>query len=118
MAADTKDHHDNDVALSTAAGLGAGSASAAELPVVETDVEVTTPDGSCDAVFIRPAAGSHPGVLIWADGIGLRPAMRDIGKRLAAEGYSVLIPNPFYRSVKAPVFDASFSFENPADLAK
>jgi carboxymethylenebutenolidase len=91
---------------------------ALELPVVETGVEIATPDGACDAVFIHPAAGSHPGVLIWADGMGLRPAMRDIGKRLAAEGYSVLIPNPFYRSLKAPVFDSSFSFHNPADLAR
>jgi carboxymethylenebutenolidase len=119
MADDTKDHHNHDVALSAAAGLGAaGSASAAELPVVETDVEIVTPDGASDAVFIHPATGSHPGVLIWADGVGLRPAMRDLGKRLAAEGYSVLIPNPFYRSAKAPVFDSSFSFQNPADLAK
>jgi carboxymethylenebutenolidase len=86
--------------------------------VVETDVEIKTPDGACDAVFIHPAIGSHAGVLVWADGVGLRPAMRDIGKRLAAEGYSVLIPNPFYRSAKAPVFDASFSFGNPADMAR
>jgi carboxymethylenebutenolidase len=89
-----------------------------ELPVVETSIEIITPDGACDAVFTHPATGSHPGVLIWADALGLRPALRDIGKRLAAEGYSVLIPNPFYRSAKAPVFDASFSFHNPADMAK
>src|SRR6202167_2516988 len=119
MADDTKGHHNNDVALSGAAGLAAaGSASSPELPVVEPGVEIVTPDGACDAVFIHPATGSHPGVLIWADGLGLRPAMRDIGKRLAAEGYSVLIPNPFYRSAKAPVFDASFNFQNPADMAK
>ena len=86
--------------------------------VFETDVEIKTPDGVCDAVFIHPATGSHAGVLVWADGVGLRPAMRDIGKRLAADGYAVLVPNPFYRAAKAPVFDASFSFQNPADLAK
>jgi carboxymethylenebutenolidase len=86
--------------------------------VLETDLEIKTPDGVCDAVFIRPATGSHAGVLVWADGVGLRPAMRDIGKRLAADGYAVLVPNPFYRAAKAPVFDASFSFQNPADLAK
>ena len=85
--------------MSVAAGLvaAAGSASAAELPVVETNVEIKTPDGTCDAAFIHPTTGSHPGVLIWPDAFGLRPSMRDIGKRLAAEGYSVLVPNPFYR---------------------
>ena len=110
------------VTLSVAAGLAvaAGSASGAELPVVETNVQVTTPDGVCDAAFIHPSSGSHAGVLIWPDAFGLRPSMRDIGKRIAAEGYSVLVPNPFYRVAKAPVIQdtASFSFQNPADMAK
>src|SRR5713226_3737953 len=109
------------VALSVAAGLAAteGSAEAAGLEVVETDVEIKTPDGTCDAAFIHPKTGSHPGVLIWPDAFGLRPSMRDIGKRLAAEGYSVLVPNPFYRVSKAPFTDASnFNFQNPADMAK
>jgi carboxymethylenebutenolidase len=107
---------------SVAAGLAAAatSASAAELPVVEQHVEIKTPDGTCDAVFIHPATGSHPAVLIWPDAFGLRPSMRDIGQRLAAEGYSVLVPNPFYRLAKAPVIQdpSSFSFQNPADMAK
>ena len=86
--------------------------------LAETNIEIKTPDGTCDAVFIHPATGSYPGSLVWADGPGLRRAMRDIGKRLAAEGSSVLVPNPFYRSAKAPVFDASFNFENQADRAR
>src|ERR1700694_146224 len=108
------------VALSVAAGLGAasGSASAAALPVVETEVTIKTPDGMCDAAFIHPTTGAHPGVLIWTDAFGLRPAMRDIGKRLAAEGYSVLVPNPFYRVAKAPVFDNVSSFNFQTDMAK
>ncbi len=110
------------IALSVAAGLAAatGSAFAAALPVVETDVTIKTPDGTCDAAFIHPQTGSHPGVLIWTDAFGLRPSMRDIGKRIAAEGYSVLVPNPFYRVAKAPVIvdAASFDFKNPADMAK
>src|SRR6202162_2918272 len=105
------------VALSVAAGLAApaGSAEAAGLEVVETDVEIKTPDGTCDAAFIHPKTGSHPGVLIWPDAFGLRPSMRDIAKRIAAEGYSVLVPNPFYRLAKAPVFGdiSTFSFANP-----
>ena len=110
------------VTLSLAAGLAvaAGAASAAGLPVAETNVEVQTPDGICDAVFIHPTTAAHPGVVIWPDAFGLRPAMRDIGKRIAAEGYSVLVPNPFYRSAKAPVFDdaSKFNFQDPADMAK
>jgi carboxymethylenebutenolidase len=108
-------------ALSVAAGLAAtaGPAGAAELDVVEIDVEIKTPDGTCDAAFIHPKAGSYPGVLIWPDAFGLRPAMRGIGKRIAAEGYSVLVPNPFYRVARAPFSTASnFSFQNPDDMAK
>ena len=110
------------VALTVAAGLAAAatSVSAAELPVVEQNVEIKTADGTCDAVFIHPTTGSHPAVLVWPDAFGLRPSMRDIGKRIAAEGYSVLVPNPFYRVAKAPVFQdpSSFSFQNQADMAK
>jgi carboxymethylenebutenolidase len=124
------DHNTNDellsnlprrefVAMSVAAGLAAaGSASGAGLPLVETDVEIKMPDGTCDAAFIHPSTGSHPGVLVWTDALGLRPSMRDIAKRIAADGYSVLVPNPFYRTAKAPVFDSSFSFQNQADMAK
>jgi carboxymethylenebutenolidase len=112
------------VALSLAAGVAASaatrSARAANLPVAENDVTIKTPDGTCDASFIHPTTGKHPGVLIWADAFGLRPSMRDIGKRIAAEGYSVLVPNPFYRTAKAPVFNdvASFNFQNQEDRAK
>jgi carboxymethylenebutenolidase len=109
------------VALSVAAGLAATAASAspAGLEVVETDVEIKTPDGTSDATFIHPKSGAHPGVLIWPDAFGLRPSMRDMGKRIAAEGFSVLVPNPFYRVSKAPFTTASnFSFSNPADRAK
>src|SRR5580704_7191342 len=98
------------VALSVAAGLAAASASSAEaagLEVVETDVEIKTPDGTCDAAFFHPKGGSHAGVLIWTDAFGLRPSLRAMGKRLAAEGYSVLVPNPFYRVAKDPFTDAS-----------
>jgi carboxymethylenebutenolidase len=106
------------VALSVAA-VTAGSAAAAGLEVTETNVEIKTPDGICDAAFIHPKTGSHAGVLIWPDAFGLRPSMREIAKRLAAEGYSVLVPNPFYRLGKAPFSDASsFNFQNADDMAK
>jgi carboxymethylenebutenolidase len=108
------------VGLSLGTGLAAAAvASAAEPDVVEINVEIKTPDGTCDAAFIHPKSGSHAGVLVWPDAFGLRPATRDIGKRLAAAGYSVLVPNPFYRVSKAPFTDASgFDFQNPADMAK
>jgi carboxymethylenebutenolidase len=105
------------VAASVAAGLGAATGRAAAL--VETDVAVKTPDGLCDAVFIHPAKGAHPGVLVWPDSGSLRPVFREIGRRLAGEGYSVLVPNHLYRAAKAPVFDESFNpAQNPADREK
>ena len=70
--------------------------------VVESDVNVTTPDGTADCYFVHPASGTAPGVLLWPDIFGLRPAMRQMGKRLAESGYSVLVVNPFYRIKKAP----------------
>jgi len=72
------------------------------LAVTESDVDIKTPDGTCDAYFVHPATGTAPAVLIWPDIFGLRPAFRQMGKRLAESGYSVLVVNPFYRAKKAP----------------
>ena len=87
--------------------LGAGVAMllpqvANAVTVTESDVEITTPDGTADAYFVRPATGTAPAILIWPDIFGLRPAFRQMGKRLAESGYSVLVVNPFYRTKKAP----------------
>src|SRR4029453_14801256 len=111
------------VAMSIAAGRAApprGRAGPADLPVTETNVEIKMAEGVCDAAFIHPTTGSHPGVLIWPDAFGLRPAMRDIGRGGAGEGYLVLVPNPLYRLAKAPVIQdtSNFSFSNPTDMAK
>src|SRR6187397_914817 len=73
--------------------------------VTESDVMVTTPDGTADCYFVRPASGTAPGVLMWPDIFGLRPAFRQMGKRLAESGYAVLVVNPFYRTKKAPTAD-------------
>ena len=70
--------------------------------VADAEVTITTPDGSCDAYFVHPATGTAAAVLLWPDIFGLRPAMRQMGKRLAESGYSVLVVNPFYRTKKAP----------------
>jgi carboxymethylenebutenolidase len=74
--------------------------------VTESDVTVTTPDGTADCYFVHPASGATAGVLIWPDIFGLRPAFRQMGKRLAESGYSVLVVNPFYRTKKAPTAEA------------
>ena len=73
--------------------------------VTESDVNVTTPDGTADCYFVHPASGAAAGVLVWPDIFGLRPAFRQMGKRLAESGYSVLVVNPFYRTKKAPTAD-------------
>jgi carboxymethylenebutenolidase len=70
--------------------------------VAEREVTITTADGTCDAYFVAPTAGAAPGVLMWPDVFGLRPAFRQMGRRLAESGYSVLVVNPFYRQKKAP----------------
>ncbi len=111
--------HRRDFVASVAAGIAAAGVSpAAGLPLVETNVEIKTPDGTCDAAFIHPASGTHPGVLIWTDAFGLRPSMREIGKRIAAEGYSVLVPNPFYRVSKSPQFEDASTVDFARDRGK
>jgi len=99
--------------------LGAGLVSllprgAAAADVTETEVQIKTPDGTCDAYFVHPAAGAHPGVLIWPDIFGLRPAFRQMGKRLAESGYAALVVNPFYRVKPAPTAPEHPDFNDAA----
>src|SRR5215467_11048537 len=87
--------------------LGAGVAMllpkvANAVTVTESEVNVKTPDGTADCYFVHPSSGTAPAVLVWPDIFGLRPAFRQMGKRLAESGYSVLVVNPFYRVKKAP----------------
>ncbi|APZ97856.1 dienelactone hydrolase [Sphingopyxis sp. QXT-31] len=81
--------------------------------LVRRDVTITTADGTCDAYFVAPAEGKHPGVVVWPDIRGLRPAFRQMADRLAGEGYAVLTVNPFYRWQKSPVVDAANDWSNP-----
>lgn len=101
-----------------ALSLGAGIAFllprvANAVAVAESDVRVKTPDGVADCYFVHPSTGAAAGVLIWPDILGLRPAFRQMGKRLAESGYSVLVVNPFYRQKAAPVVPAGASFSDP-----
>jgi carboxymethylenebutenolidase len=87
--------------------LGAGvvsllPAGAGAAWIEETEVEIKTADGTADAYFVHPGEGTHPGVLMWPDIFGLRPGFRQMGRRLAEAGYAVLVPNPFYRTKRAP----------------
>jgi carboxymethylenebutenolidase len=79
----------------------------------EAEVEITTPDGIADAFFVHPASGTHPGVLVWPDALGLRPAFRQMGRRLAESGYSVLVVNQYYRERRAPVAPEGATFQDP-----
>jgi carboxymethylenebutenolidase len=112
-----QDHFENDRQEYEARGLvtrkqfgmilGAGVAMmlpklANAVTVTESEVNVTTPDGVADCYFVHPSSGTAPGVLVWPDIFGLRPAFCQMGKRLAESGYSVLVVNPFYRVKKAP----------------
>ncbi len=85
--------------------------------VTESDVEITTPDGVADCYFVHPASGSHAAVIVWPDILGLRPAFREMGKRLAQSGYSVLVVNPFYRDAVSPVVELGASFGDPETRA-
>ncbi len=101
--------------MALGAGLAAAlprSANAAQ--TTEADVEIKTPDGTADAYFVHPAKGHYPGVLIWPDIFGLRPAFKDMATRLAESGYSVLVINPFYRTKKAPTAPDHADFNDPA----
>jgi carboxymethylenebutenolidase len=94
--------------------LGTGMAmmlpqAANAVAVTASEVSVKTPDGDADCYFVHPASGTAPGVLIWPDIFGLRPAFRQMGKRLAESGYAVLVVNPFYRTKKAPTAESASS---------
>jgi carboxymethylenebutenolidase len=119
MAADLSRREFVTWSVTAALAAPARDSTGRELSLVESNVEVETPDGLCDALFVHPPAGRHPGVLLWHDSPGIRPAIRELGRRTAAEGYAVLVPNLFYRKARVPVFRPSFDFANdPADRAE
>jgi len=106
------------LAAGVAAAAGSTTASAAS-GVTEKDVDIKTSSGVCDAVLVQPQGkGKSPAVILFVDAFGLRPAMRDMAKRLAADGYTVLVPNPYYRAAKAPGIGPNFNMADPTDRAK
>ena len=99
--------------ISSVAAVAGLPTAALAADVTEADVMVPTPEGSADAVLFHPAgSGSWPAVLMWPDILGLRPVFREMGRRLAAEGFTVLVPNPFYRIKRAPIVTGAFDFND------
>jgi carboxymethylenebutenolidase len=107
------------IAASSGMAVPAFAEDSGAKPVTEKDVLVKTADGNADAALFHPAGkGKWPAVLMWPDILGLRPAFREMGKRLAAQGYVVLVVNPYYRAKKAPVITGPFDFNSKADADK
>jgi carboxymethylenebutenolidase len=107
------------VAAVSGAAIPAFAEDAGARPVTEKDVSIKTADGNADAALFTPSGeGKWPAVLMWPDILGLRPVFREMGKRLAAQGYVVLVVNPYYRAKKAPVIEGPFDFDKPDDRSK
>jgi carboxymethylenebutenolidase len=105
--------------LMTAAFAGVAATAHAADAVVEKDVDIKTADGVADAALYYPSGkGAWPAVVLWPDVMSLRPVFRDMGRRLAASGYVVLVPNLYYRAKRAPVIEGAFDFSKPEDRAK
>ncbi|MEQ1494677.1 MAG: dienelactone hydrolase family protein [Novosphingobium sp.] len=100
------------------AGAFAAPADAKEVMVVQDTVSIPTPDGTADALFFRPTRGKHPAVILWPDIAGVREAYRQMGMRLAANGYAVLVVNQYYRSAKAPIMNSIAEWRTPAGQEK
>ncbi len=81
-------------------------------------VAIETPHGTAEAFFVTPSEGRHPGVLIWPDIAGLRPAFEAMATRLATQGHAVLAVNPYYRSTKLPLFSTFDDFRSDEGKAK
>ena len=109
-------------AISAAGALvactGSESAAKARAGLSESSVAITTPDGSADALFVRPAKGKHPAVIMWPDIAGLRPAYMEMGRQLASAGFAVLVVNHYYRSAKAPILNSIAEWRTPEGQAK
>ncbi|HEY6460288.1 MAG TPA: dienelactone hydrolase family protein [Polyangiaceae bacterium] len=77
-------------------------------------VDIVTKDGICPSYVYRPSgAGPWPAVLVYMDGLGIRPAMLELGERLATFGYFVLLPDLFYRSGPYEPMDPHTVFSDP-----
>ena len=85
---------------------------------MQSNVTFAAPGGTMDGVFLHPASGKHPGVILWPDIAGVRPAPIEMGRRLAGEGYAVLVANPYYRNVAGQQFADFEAFRNDNGFQK
>jgi carboxymethylenebutenolidase len=107
------------LSLAACVGAAASAKAKADGAVTDQDVQIHTTAGVCDAALAHPQGkGAWPAAILFPDIFGLRPTMREMARRLASEGYAVLVPNPFYRSTKAPGIGLDFDFHNPDDRAR
>lgn len=106
--------------ITASAAAAAGTTAYGQAKVVEKNVDVKTADGVSDsALFYPEGQGTWPAVVVWPDIMGLRPVFREMGRRLASQGYVVLVVNPFYRSAKAAdIVAANLNFGSPEGRAK
>lgn len=104
--------------LASCARAGEGGSEAEAAGLAERSVTIATPDGQADAFFVHPAKGAHPGVIMWPDIAGLRDAMKEMGRRLAASGHAVLVVNQYYRNAPAPVLASLADYFTPEGQAK
>jgi carboxymethylenebutenolidase len=84
----------------------------------ESMVDVQTADGTCDAFFVHPSEGKHPGVIFWPDAIAVREAKMAMARRLASSGYSVLVVNQYYRAARTPLGIKFSDFADPDARAR
>ena len=101
------------VALAACSGpVTAGNPGGADAGLTENMVLIDTEDGEMDAFFVHPSSGKHPAVILWPDIASLREAKRVMARWLAAEGYAVLVANPYYRDVPGDQFADMASFRS------
>jgi carboxymethylenebutenolidase len=105
-------------ALAACATVPMSGTSSTPPELVEERVRFATPDGTMDAFFVRPAKGRHPGILTWPDIAGLREAFEVMARRLAGQGYAVLVVNPYYRGAPAPQFRDFADFQAQGGFQK
>src|ERR1700760_121889 len=86
--------------------------------MIEQKYDVQAADGSAEAVVYSPGGGKFPGVLYLTDIFGIRPASEGMAKRVAAAGYTVMMPNVFYRHGKLPLFDFDFKMGDERSMQK
>jgi carboxymethylenebutenolidase len=87
--------------------------------MMERDLQLPMPDGIADAVLFSPDPSRPlPGVLHFPDIASIRESHRGMARRLASQGFAVLMPNPFYRTARPPVWDFPRKMGEPRTMQR